>query len=104
MNADALTAFTTAPVQAGRGGEGGDFQISNAEFVAAVFPQLPAEAFAAVCAKSNDPSKGGWLAARADLVAENLSAVNNNYLGCSSFYPGQDGAPTPNTSVAPAGR
>ena len=92
MNADALTAFTTAPVQAGRGGEGGDFQISNVEFVAAVFPQLPAGAFAAVCAKSNDPSKGGWLAARADLVAEHLSAVNNNYLGCSSFYPGQDGS------------
>lgn len=92
MKANALTVFTTDLVQAGRGGEGGGFQISNADFVAGVFPILPEGAFAAVCAKIKDPSGGGWLAARADQVAEHLSAANNNYLGCSSFYPGKDGS------------
>lgn len=92
MKANVQTVLTTDPVQAGIGGEGGDFQISNADFVAAVFPQLPEGAFAAVCAKTKDPSVGGWLAARADQVAEHLVAVNNNYLGCSSFYPGKDGS------------
>lgn len=92
MKAGALTVFTSEPVQAGRGGEGGDFQVSNADFVSAVFPHLPEGAFAAVCAKNNDPSKGGWLAARADLLAEHLSAANNNYLNCSSFRPGDDGS------------
>lgn len=92
MKDDTLTVFTTNQVQAGSGGEGGDFQISNAEFVAAVFPSLPVGAFATVCAKSSDPSGGGWLAARADQVAEHLSAANNNYIGCSSFYPGDDGS------------
>lgn len=92
MNANTLAVFTTEPLQAGIGGEAGDFQITNADFVAAVFPELHEGAFAAVCAKSNDPSKGGWLAARADQVAEHLVATNNNYLGCSSFYPGKDGS------------
>jgi hypothetical protein len=92
MKADALTVFTTEPVQAGSGGEGGDLQITNADFVSAVFPLLPEGAFAAVCAKINDPSGGGWLAVRSDQVAEYLSAANNNYLNCSSFYPGNDGS------------
>lgn len=92
MNTDVLTVFAVEPVQPDRGGEGGDFQISNADFIAAVFPLLPADAFAGVCAKSNDLSKGGWLAARADQFAEHLAAANNNYLNCSSFYLGDDGS------------
>ena len=35
---------------------------------------------------------GGWTASRADQVAVNLSAVDNNYIGCASFYPGNDGS------------
>ena len=45
-----------------------------------------------MCSKSGDPGLGGWPASRADQVAANLSAENNNYLGCSSFYPGDDGS------------
>ena len=86
------TVLPTEPVEAGKGGEGGDFQITNAEFIAAVFTDLPEGAFAAVCSKSGDPSLGGWLASRADQVANSLAAENNNYLGCSSFYPGDDGS------------
>ena len=88
----ALTVFPTEAVEAGKGGEGGDFQITNAEFIAAVFPHLPEGAFAAVCSKSGDPDLGGWPARRADQVAASLSAENNNYFGCSSFYPGDDGS------------
>ena len=79
-------------MEAGKGGEGGDFQITNAEFIAAVFTDLPEGAFAAVCSKSGDPDLGGWLASRADQVANSLAAENNNYVGCSSFYPGDDGS------------
>src|SRR5215467_8903480 len=61
-------------------------------FIAAVFTDLPEGAFAAVCSKSGDPSLGGWLARRADQVANSLAAENNNYVGCSSFYPGDDGS------------
>jgi RepB DNA-primase N-terminal domain len=82
----------TEPVEAGKGGEGGDFQITNAEFIAAVFPDLPEAAFAAVCSKSGDPDLGGWIASRADQAANSLAAENNNYVGCSSFYPGDDGS------------
>jgi len=66
--------------------------VSNADFVAAVFPRLPEGAFAAACSKSGDPGLGGWSASRADQVASSLSAANNNYIGCASFYPGADGS------------
>jgi hypothetical protein len=88
----AMAVLPTEPVKAGKGGEGGDFQTTNAEFISAIFPRLPEGAFAAVCWKSGDPSLGGWSASRADLVADSLAAENNNYLGCSSFYPGDDGS------------
>jgi hypothetical protein len=88
----APTVSPTEPVEAGKGGEAGDFQITNAEFIAAVFTDLPEGAFAAVCSKSGDPSLGGWLARRADQVANSLAAENNNYVNCSSFYPADDGS------------
>ena len=97
-----VTVFQVEPLEAGKGGKGGaprdtsplghNFQITNADFVAAVFPILPEGAFAAICSKSGDPGIGGWSASRADQVAVNLSAANNNYIGCSSFYPGNDGS------------
>jgi len=61
-----LTDSPAEPMEAAKGGEGGDFQIANAEFIAAVFPHLPAGASAAVCSKSGDPSVGGWPASRAE--------------------------------------
>jgi RepB DNA-primase N-terminal domain len=66
--------------------------ITNTEFLAAVFPYLPDGAFAAVCSKPGDPGLGGWPASRANLAAENLAPGNNNYIGCSSFFPGDDGS------------
>ena len=66
-------------------------QVTNVEFNAAIFPQIPKGAHAAVCTKSGDPTKGGWVAKRADQEADNLSAINNNYVNCSSFIPDDDG-------------
>jgi hypothetical protein len=87
-----LTVSPTEPVEAGKDGEGGVCQITNAEFIAAIFLHLSEGAFVAVSSKSGDPSIGGWPASRADLAANSLSAANNNYVGCSSFYPGDDGS------------
>jgi len=88
----ARTVFPTETMEAGKGGEGGAFEITNTEFITAVFRRLPEGAFVAVSSKSGDPSLGGWPANRADLVAHSLSTETNNYLGCSSFYPGDDGS------------
>ncbi len=87
-----LTVSDTEPEEAGKGGEGGVSMMTNADFVAAVFLSVPNGAFAAVCSKAGNPDVGGWIASRADAVIENLSAEQNNYIGCSSFYPGKDGS------------
>jgi hypothetical protein len=92
VSPSAPTVLRTEPVEAGKGGKGGNFQITNAEFIAGVFPHLPEGAFVAVCSKSGNPDLGGWSCRRADQVAARLAAENNNYVGCASFYPGDDGS------------
>lgn len=92
MTTTDLTVSETEPDEAGKGGEGGVFMTTNAEFIVAVFPQLPEGAFAAVCTKGGDPGVGGWIATRADSAIENFPAGQNNFVGCSSFYPGDDGS------------
>ena len=82
----------TALPEAGKGGKAGVYTTTNAEFVAAVFPQLPEGAFPAVCTKAGDPGVGGWAARRADLAINHITATNNNYIGCSSFYLGENEA------------
>jgi hypothetical protein len=87
------TVFGNEPVEAGKGGEGGaPRDITNADFVAMLFPLLPEGAFAASCSKTGDPGIGGWSAHRADQFAISHSAGNNNYICCASFYPGDDGS------------
>ena len=88
----ATTDFPNEPEKGGKDGKGGIPQITNVEFIDAVFQHIPEGAFAAVCTKSGDPGQGGWFCQRADLIAENLTGETNNYLGCSSFYPGDDGS------------
>lgn len=92
MKNNQLTVSTPEQEEAGKGGEGGNLQITNVDFIGAVFPQLSEGAFAAVCSKPGDPSTGGWMASRADSIVAQLSAEHNNYLNCSSFYPGDDGS------------
>ena len=86
------TVLPSGPVEAGKGGEGGVFQIPNAEFIAAVLTDLPEGASAAVCSKPGNPNLDGWVAHRADRAPTIVVAEHNNYLGCSSFYPGDDGS------------
>ena len=80
------------PPDPNKGGEGGVLQLTNGEFINAVFPTLLERAFAAVCSKSGDPSKGGWPAQRADQAILNLAPTANNYVNCSSFYHGDNGS------------
>ena len=65
MTPNVLTDSAIEPLEAGKGGEGGDFLITTADFVAAVFPLLPEGAFAAACSKSGKPGLDGWSASRA---------------------------------------
>ena len=54
----ASTVSPNDPPEAGKDGEGGVLQITNAEFIAAVFPCLPEDAFAVVSSKGGDPGIG----------------------------------------------
>lgn len=92
VRVNAPTVLPTDPAEAGKGGEGGVGLLTNADFVAAVFPCLPKGAFAAVASKDGDPAIGGWLARRVESTTALLSATTNNFVGCSSFYPGDDGS------------
>ncbi len=65
--------------------------VTNADFIAAVFQNLPDDASVAVCSKAGDPTEGGWSASRADSCIEKMLAGNNNYVSCSSFSPCVDG-------------
>jgi P4 family phage/plasmid primase-like protien len=78
--ADASAAFEVGPSE-----------VTNADFIAALFPALLPGAFAAVCTKDGDPTNGGWVARRADLALRELTEDRNNYVAGSSFYPSDDG-------------
>ena len=84
------TVPPTASIETGSDVEGIDLGISNAEFISAVFQQVPEGAFPAICSKPGDPTVGGWRAKPADSAIDFLSAENNNFINCSSFYPGAD--------------
>lgn len=91
VSSNTLTHLPTEPKEGVKGGEGGAVLITNAEFLKAVFQCLPQGAFAAVCSKPGNPEHGGWVAKRAEQEGASLSAEDNNYLNCSSFYPVDDG-------------
>ena len=82
--------LSTTQDEVGKGGEGGDFKVTNADFIAAVFNRIPNGAFAASCSKLGDPGVGGWIATPAENSI--LPANNNNYIGCSSFNLSEDGS------------
>ena len=85
------TVLSIDPVEGGKDGEGGALALTNEEFVAAIFPAVPEDAFVAVASKAGDPGVGGWIATRFNSPLT-LSAARNNYVGCSSFYPCNDGS------------
>lgn len=91
MTDSLLTVSNHEQPKEGKGGKGGDLQVTNNQFVNAIYKNIPEDAYAAVCSKPGNPCQGGWVAKRADVFIENISSENNNYLNCSSFYPGNDG-------------
>ena len=66
--------------------------IQNHEFIAAVFQKLPQNTFSAVCSKPGNPESGGWIAQQVTETILQQSNKNNNYINCSSFFPGNDGS------------
>ena len=92
MTTNTSTVSVIEPKKVGKGGEGDIISITNATFIHAVFPSLPEHAFAASCSKAGDPSIGGWTSLRCDDNAEKLLSSHNNFINCSSFYPGEDGS------------
>lgn len=80
------------PIDPLKGGGGGVPKITNLECIKAIFTSLPDSAFAAVCSKSGDPTKGGYTAQRADQASANLAPTANNFMNCSSFYHGGNGS------------
>ena len=81
---DTKKQLSTSPINPGTISIGSptkdtDFSsVTNAEFISAVFPQVPSDAFEAICSKPGDPTEGGWPAARADLAT--FPPGNNNYI------------------------
>ncbi len=90
----ASTPTTGLPKKGKEGGprEGSPAAVSNADFVAALFPSFSPDARAAVCTKQGDPDETEfWIAEDASEVARRCIASRNNYLNSSSFIPPADG-------------
>ena len=90
------TVFSqTGPDEGGEGGEGGEvdaptsLQVTNAEFIAALYPQVTEGASVAVCSKRGNPEEGGWIPQRAGNVDEQCPINNNNYVCGSTLYSGE---------------
>ncbi len=84
------TVYSPEPEKGGKGGKGGISQVSNEDFITAIFHQLPEGASPLVCSKSGNPDdQRGWPAKPA---RGKLSPRNNNYVSCASFHPATDGS------------
>ena len=55
--------------------EGVFSSVTNDDFIKAVFPTLPEQAFAAICTKHGNPHTGGYKAQRADQATTNLAPL-----------------------------
>lgn len=84
------TVFPAGPVETDKTGE--TDLVSNADFLAGVFTTIPEGAFPAVCCKPGNPGIGGWKAQRAGDATAQCPAGHNNFVGCSTFYPLDDGS------------
>jgi hypothetical protein len=86
------TVLPNGLTKAGEDGKGGILQITNVEFIDAVFQYIPEGAFAAACSFDGDPgTRKSWPCQRADLKTTSLVPESNNYINGATFYPGKDG-------------
>lgn len=88
----ALTVLSSGETKGGKNGEDGKGSVTNESFINEVFTEVPDGSFAAISSKPANPEQGGWPARRADQIADSLQASTNNFVNCSSFYPGDDGS------------
>lgn len=66
--------------------------ITNEEFISAIFSGVAENASPLVCSKRGDPEVGGWSPIPACQVQAVCLDSNNNYVNCSSFSPASDGS------------
>jgi hypothetical protein len=78
--------------EGGEGGEAGYVQISNSDFISAVFGALRTGAYVAVSSKPGNPLKGGWVARRFVSGDPKLETPANHFVGCSALSVGADGS------------
>lgn len=85
------------PIDVAKRGKGADeapftsFAVTNAEFIAAIFTDLPEGAQHIVVAKAGDPETGGWSPQRAEIADRVCRSDLNTYFNCASVYPGEGG-------------
>ncbi len=84
----------TDPTEGGEGGKGVDRPaptVTNSDFLAAIFSNLPEGARPLALAKPGDPNKGGWAGFTSEEVESRCRDDTNNYFTCASFYPTEEG-------------
>lgn len=67
-------------------------EVTNEDFIAAIFSGVPENASPLVCSKRGDPETGGWSPMPASQVQAMCLDGNNNYVNCSRFHPEPDGS------------
>ncbi|OYU00708.1 MAG: hypothetical protein CFE36_14440 [Sphingomonadaceae bacterium PASS1] len=92
-----------APAGAPEGGEAGEggksapstafarLQPTNAEFLAAIFPDLPDGARIVVTGLDGNPKSGGWVAHDSSQIEDVCRINRNTYFNCASIWPATDG-------------
>lgn len=64
------------------------FEVTNADFIAAIFTRVPEGATPLVCSKPGDPTGGAYFAQLpGDDVAKICTPDRNNYVNCATFTP-----------------
>jgi hypothetical protein len=84
-------SFQNGPEKGGKAGKGGVVGITNAEFLAAIFTEVPSGASAAICRKPGDPTEGPWICKKSVDFGKRPPQETGNFFGCSSFYADEDG-------------
>jgi len=87
---NSLKVFDSEDERLGKAGEGGSLQVTNLDFLNAIFFHIPKNAHSAVCSKMGDPNFGGWSPNRwqdSNLILDDLA---NNFVNCSTFFIDQD--------------
>jgi hypothetical protein len=92
MDPNVLTDSSTEPLEAGKGGEGGVFQGHQCRLCGGGVSLPARRRLRGGVLKERRPRSGRMVSQSCRSGGQHLSAANNNYIGCASFYPGDDGS------------